>query len=287
MRRLIALGAVLVGVSAFLAPAIAGPHASMHLVTLVADRTTAGPTSFNVGFGLSWHQGGGGFFGDLGVRTAGSRVHEMLPDGMTSFGYGENETVSSHGSTVVSACRDVSTVTCVSAGPGSVGGGAVDYTDTGLQPGVANHWVFVLTPNVHITFHAKGWVLHRLDTAARVVTDTQADDYEVNVLARSVSAFSSASAPGGSRGSMAEAVPPCSNADVAPAREGVGSITLAGGVDTPQESCPGIAFGQAIGSWSPKATTWQVTGDVVGVSTLYNARLLVVDLPRSWSVTSR
>lgn len=201
---------------------------------------------------------------------------------MTTFGYGNNETLTSHGSTVVSACRDITTVTCVDAGPGGVAAGAVSYSDTGLQDGVANRWLFVLTPNVHVTFTAKGWVLHTLGTTARIVTDTQADDYEVNAVAHSASVFSAATAPGAAGGSLAEAVPPCSNADVAPAREGVGTITLAGGVSTPEETCPGVAFGQAIGSWAPRATRWRLTGNVVGVSTLYSARLLVVDLPRTW-----
>lgn len=56
---------------------------------------------------------------------------------MTSFGYGNNETVVAHGSTVLSACRDLSALTCVDAGPGAIAGGSVSYSDTGFTAGVA------------------------------------------------------------------------------------------------------------------------------------------------------
>lgn len=252
------------------------------LLVLVANRTTSGATSFNMQFGVSYHAGGGAFFGDLGVHVVGQHVVSMVPDGMTTLGYGDNETVSNHGTTVVSSCRDISTVTCVDAGPGAVAAGDVSYSDSGLDRNTANHWLFVITPNVKVKFAAEGWTLHRLRTGARVVRDTEADDLEVNVVAHSVSMFSHASAKSTARGSFAEAVPPCSNAEVAPAREGVGSFTLDGGVAVQSETCPGVAYGQAIGTWAMKPTTWQASGHVVGVSTLYNARLLVIDQPARW-----
>jgi hypothetical protein len=206
----------------------------------------------------------------------------MTADGMTSFGYGDNETVTSHGATIVSACRDVSAVTCVDSGPGAVGSGGVYYSDNGLAAGVSNHWVFVLTPNVHIAFHGHGWLLHRSMTPTRLVIDVQADDNEVNVIGESASVFSTASADGGSGGSLAQAVPPCSNAHVPPLREGVGTFTLTGGTRLARQQCPGLAIGQAIGGWAPRATTWRASGPVLGASTLSNARLLVVDTPKSW-----
>lgn len=284
-RRRIVRGLVAAVVLATCVVGVGASASVPSLVVYVADRTTSASTSFQFTFGLNWHTGGGGFLGDLGVRVAGRNVTAMTPDGMTAFGYGNNETVTSHGSTVVSGCRDVAAVTCVDAGPGSAAAGIVDYSDDGLTAGVANHWLFVATPNVKVAFTAHGWTLHRLATAARIVTDTHADDYEINALARSVSVFSTASAPGSARGSMAEAVPPCSNADVNPLREGVGTFTLDGGVSEQQQMCPGLAYGQAIGSWARGATTWRAGGHVVGMSTLFTARLLVVDMPARWSKT--
>lgn len=284
-RRRFVRGLVAAVVSATAFVCVGASASAPALVVYVADRTTSASTSFQLTFGLNWHTGGGGFFGDLGVRVSGRNVTAMTPDGMTAFGYGDNETVTSHGTTVVSGCRNVATVTCVDAGPGSTAGGVVEYSDDGSAAGVANHWLFVATPNVKVTFTAHGWTLHRLATTARIVTDTHADDYELNVVARSVSVFSAASAPGSSRGSMAEAVPPCSNADVSPLREGVGTFTLDGGVSRQEQTCPGVAYGQAIGSWSRGATTWRAGGHVVGMSTLFTARLLVVDMPAHWSKT--
>jgi hypothetical protein len=281
-RRFVAVAvatALLAGVSS----AVAAPSMP-RLLVLVANRTTSGATSFDMQFSVTYHAEGGGFFGDLGVHVSGQTVTSMMPDGMTTFGYGDNETVTNHGTTVVSGCRDLSAVTCVDAGPGGIAVGDVSYSDTSLDGQTANHWLFVITPNVKVKFAAKGWKLRRLATTARAVRDTEADDYEINLVAHSVSVFSTAAAKGGARGSIAEAVPPCSNADIAPTREGVGTFTLDGGITAQSETCPGVAFGQAIGSWSSKPTTWRASGHVVGISTLYNARLLVVDQPARWPV---
>jgi hypothetical protein len=252
-------------------------------VIFVAERTTAGPTSFSLDFTGRWHRGSGAFFGDLGIHQEHGTVQSVQPDGMTSFGYADNDTITASGR-VTSVCTPISMFACADEGPGGVAIVNVSYSDDGLRADRANRWMFVLSgADVTKRFHGTGWRLTQTTMTFRYADGAQTDLVGANLSGRSVGAATDASLTGGRYGSVAEAMPPCSNSDSAPLMAGVGRLTLDGGSSQPTITCPGLPQG-AVGSWNQRATTWTVHGFAAGASTLYNTRLLVIDLSQTVKV---
>ena len=247
---------------------------------LLAQRTSAGASQFNLDFGARYHTGDGAFFGDMGVRLTHDRITQAFAGGMTSVGYSDNDTFT-YGGHTTSVCSPTTTVLCVNEGPGGIAGVGVGYSDNGDEPNQANAYLFAMSGRtISYTFTGVGWRIRQVDLPFRYVDGSRSDDVGVNVGEHGASVFSTASAAGGSQGSLAEAVPPCSNSEVAPAREGIGQLFLDGGVSQQQQLCPGVALGQAIGSWTAKKTMWIAHGHIVGANTLYSTRLLEIDTPR-------
>jgi hypothetical protein len=87
-----------------------------------------------------------------------------------------------------------------------------------------------------------------------------------HALGSYVEAMPSASLPGGRRGSIAIAVPPCDEL-------GAGTVTLTGAAQPDQRTCPTSAFADA----AARATSWTLSGPAAGASE-YRTRLLVIDL---------
>ena len=87
-RTLLALAALQIS----LAPSAvaATPSNAAKRLVFVAERTTAGPSSFSMEFTAKWHRPSGAFFGDLGVHQDRGVIRSMQPDGMTSFGYADH-----------------------------------------------------------------------------------------------------------------------------------------------------------------------------------------------------
>ena len=231
-------------------------------------------------FTARWRRGTGAFFGDLGVHADQGRVSSVQPDGMTSFGYSDNDTFTASGK-AVSICTTATAITCAGEGPGGVALVGVTYSDDGIGASIANRWIFVASgQEVSTKFHASGWRLRQVPLRYRFTDGAAADTLGLNLAGRSVGVFTSASLAGGTSGSIAQALPPCSNAEAPPIMEGVGQLTLAGGTREESLTCPGLPHG-AIASWSARVTTWTARGFAAGSSTLYNTRLLVIDIPRS------
>lgn len=134
-----------------------------------------------------------------------------------------------------------------------------------------------------VAFHGDGWVLRRLPLTYRYVGASDADAEGVFTGVNSMELFSSASARGGRRGSIATAEPPCSfsTAGVAaePVPRGVGTATLTGGGQSASLTCPqniGVPF---ITEVATGRTDWQFTGPVAGDAIGVNVPLFVLDLP--------
>jgi hypothetical protein len=277
-RTLLALTALLVSVAPT-AVAATSKSVSKHFA-FVAERTTAGPTSFSMDFSGRWRRGSGAFFGDLGVHQDRGVIRSMQPDGMTSFGYADNDTVTYRGQPT-SICTPMTAIACAGEGSGGIAIVNVSYSDAGAGADVANRWIFVMS-GAEITerFHATGWRLRQVSLNFRYLDGAKTDQVGANLAGKSVGVATEASLLGGRYGSLAEAVPPCSNSETAPLMEGVGRLTLDGGTQKQTITCPGLPQG-AIGSWSQAPTTWTAHGLAAGGSTLYNTRLLVIDLPES------
>lgn len=114
-----------------------------------------------------------------------------------------------------------------------------------------------------------GWAASRWTGSVRVVDN--ADAASVTTTGGGVAAFAGeATAPGGGRGSVAIAHPPCHLFGIA--APGAGAVALTGGAAPVVAACPDALAPPA--SAASGATTWKLTGAAAGVSDV-PARLVV------------
>jgi hypothetical protein len=161
----------------------------------------------------------------------------------------------------------------------------VYYNDNGKSDPVAPDKVIVVTYGrasaVTIESSAKLWKVRKVTRAVRAVWSSDSDS-AVGVFHSVAGAevFTSATLKGGSRGSVAIGVPPCSGAPGVAATLGAGMATLSGGVKPVETVCPrDVARPSQV---ARKATTWTFSGTVAGMTAELVAepgtvRLLVVD----------
>ena len=127
----------------------------------------------------------------------------------------------------------------------------------------ARVYVALVGTSLHVETARIGW---RVRTRTSGVTRTSGDGTGAQALGGTVEALPAATLPGGRRGSIAIAVPPCDE-------QGIGAVTLTGGADPSPHGCPTSTFADA----AAKATTWSLAGPAAGASE-YRTRLLVIDL---------
>lgn len=126
--------------------------------------------------------------------------------------------------------------------------------------------------------NSPGWRLRRTGLVARFTTSDDAGTAATgaNIGGQFVERFTSASATGGRRGSIAVATPPCRPLHrFGYFREGYGTATLTGGRQPATFDCQknlSDLTAAAVG-----ATTWRFDGPVVGVAT-GTTRITVIDL---------
>jgi hypothetical protein len=252
---------------------------------LVLVRTTSGPSSFNFSYGITTATfgpgatSGPGFFGLVLANVEAGRVTSVTPGTQASYARADSPGVYSGGGPTVTTCNvgqcGVSrTATAV---------GAYIYSDDG---GAGSNNVVLIAldgPQVTYKLQSSGWTLETMPFYSQFLDATDQGSTAVTAGSTadgSVELFTDAALPGPSGGSIAQAMPPCSNGGPAilPVRVGAGKVTLSGGTQSPSEICPPLSS-PAIADWSPGATTWDLHGLVVGNSTLSPSRLWVTALP--------
>lgn len=159
-------------------------------------------------------------------------------------------------------------------------GGITDFNvmapPTSEQPDRIYLAVSGLTAEVQLV-DSPGWRLTRTAMRVRYVTsDTGGTATGVQVLGEHVERFGKATLPGGRRGSIAVATPPCRPLHrVGVYREGHGTATLTGGTVAQSFDCR--ANLHDLTAAADRATTWTFSGDVVGTA-MGTTRLAVIDL---------
>lgn len=157
------------------------------------------------------------------------------------------------------------------------------YNDNGRNDPVAPDTVIAVTYGRNAVVGVGGskqWRVRRVSRAARAVWSTDTDTAAgVWYHAMGGEVFTTASAKGGPRGSVAIGVPPCSGAHVG-VTMGVGTASLSGGVAPVEVMCPRDVLRPS--QVARKSTTWTFSGTTAGltaelVSEPGTVRLLVVD----------
>lgn len=166
-----------------------------------------------------------------------------------------------------------------------------ETTSAGLALSVRNeagddalNVVFVAAggPSIYSVANLDGWAVKRVRLPFRWVSGEQVAPAGAYVLGAGVEAFTEASAPGGATGSIAVSDPPCSEATSGVVSRGAGTLTLDGGKTHPTFTCP--ADRTTLASWAVGRTTWRVHGTAAGDATQSDARLFVLDLPKTLPV---
>lgn len=233
-------------------------------------RTSSGPTSFDF-FVSATTPADGSFIGEIDATVHHARVSSVTPGGFTSQGRPAD------GATVVG--QPVST--CGALGCGGALQGIVfediSYSSATSRGDVNLIFVVAEGGKVSYRFHSQGWRLHRTTLRHHIVELASAGPVSARMSGYGAAVFTGATASGGAHGSVAEAVPPCSTSTIGAVSRGVGTIALNGGTSSPSSLCPVDTM--PLAAFSPGATTWSATGDVVGDSTLVECPLFTIDLP--------
>jgi hypothetical protein len=253
--------------------ALVGPGAAVAAgpkhETLLLQRTTPG-ASFDLHATLGLDQGGG-FAGAIGARVHDGKVQSASPWSQSSYGH-TDDGVHAMGTHVT---------TCTLGQCGLAGSEfSADYRiSLDGSAGDDENAIFVVLEGAAISysFESDGWTLTKVPFGYRYVDGADANAVDAGDPQAGAQVFLDASAPGGSGGSLAQAVPPCRTAAQGLSR-GVGQVTLDGGATTPSITCPTSGWG-AIADHAAAATTWRAHGVAAGDRTLRDTALLVVDLP--------
>lgn len=244
----------------------AAPSTSLRLLLV---RTTTGPSTFSLGIEIQ-PKGDATFTGAYGYAVSRGKVTEVAPLPFT--------TVGKHSSPVVySSPMDVRPCSspCLTAVASMAS--AYSYEDkTGA--GTLNRLLVVVDGgSTTVSFRATGWKLtHPSSVVHRHVEAADSDALGAAADRMGVEVFFGASAPGGSRGSLASVRPPCATTGAVNLAQGVGRVTLAGGSRSVEVTCPTDL--SPIGAFATRSTIWSVTGQMAGVSNNRESRLWVIDL---------
>jgi hypothetical protein len=265
----------LVAIAAVAAAAAPLPTAAgtMQRQAWMLVRTTTGPSSFELGI-FTNYTAAGGFIGGLFTEESNGNVLGIVGGGMTSIGPGE-PTAYISGTRIDSCTLPVCPLRTVE---GQTGLGEF-YSDSGATGAINRGYFIAEGASVSATlYQASGWSLQAAPLGYRYVDGDSGGNVSARVLDSGVEVFTGASIyDGSSRGSFAQADPPCSITSSSLVARGVGTLTLTGGVRRPSETCP---QGQdELDSWSNGPTRWQLTGPVVGDSSQRHTRLLMIERP--------
>jgi hypothetical protein len=276
MRSQLVVAFLVVGLAAPTA-AIADVQASPSTFELV--RTTTGPATLQLEFQASISDKyptafEGSFAGRLPPKGPPQDVVSL---GARLIGTNDEPVYSSNGRTTRICPQPTSCALTRSFAYGDV----IYLDDQGGADALNRFWI-VTRGDFTIRLKGHGWKLVPTGLNYRYITSTQASRFGVYAGTDSAEISRDVSLSGGRRGSLAVLMPPCSTSSDVPAAEpvprGVGSMTLGGGPHPSTLSCPasvGKAFPTDV---ARAATTWTVTGTVLGDSSFQAIRLLVVDL---------
>lgn len=258
MRRLVLLLAGALAASG-ITPALAGPRLQTEVLVLSYDGP--GPAALVVD-GYVEARGRPGYFATASANVFDGRV-SPFSSGLVELGEpsGPVRTYGATGSHDL--CADPA-ISCTTT-PGSdrlrfTIGSTMGRSEAPMH---ARIYVALVGTSLHVDTARIGW---RVRTRTAGVARTSGDGTGMQLLGGTVEALPAATLPGGRKGSIAIAVPPCDE-------QGVGDVTLSGGADPTPHSCPTSTFADA----AAKATTWSLSGTAAGASE-YRTRLLVIDL---------
>lgn len=241
-------------------------------------RATDGPAEFSFSAQLRPISEEVTFAGALAMTTDQSGlVRHVVGLGGTTFGQHSQPTVFANGETITPCtiagyCEDI----YVHLGAATV----IVMSDNG-GPDVLNRF-YVVTEGTdpEVDFSGDGWVLHEAPLAFRHVGMHEAEGAgTLLVTTHGLELFLGASTEGGEFGSIAQAIPPCSQSTTNAVARGAGTLTLTGGVNGAEGHCPQIGFRPLISDHAVNATTWRAEGPVMGNNSMTHTRLFVVDLP--------
>lgn len=245
--------------------------------TLVLVRTTSGPASYSLLIeGSTSPAQPDGMQVQIAARLdSRGRVQQAASLGAQTFHYDRQPAAQASG-TRVEVCEPVGG--CIvhrtlgyTSGTQSKDNGGVD---------VFNRLFVIIEGRADISFKGQGWRLERRPLAYRYAVDQDADAAGVFTGGGAYQVFHRARLPGGKRGSIAAAQPPCSTSAAAGAAvpRGVGTMRLDGGKQSGELTCPLNLGTAAVTRWSDTGTTWTASGPVVGDSKQSNVPLTVLDL---------
>lgn len=145
--------------------------------------------------------------------------------------------------------------------------------------------VFIVArgPEIRFSYKATGWAVKRVPLSYRWVSGDDTASVAVHGRGNGVEVFDGeATLPGGRFGSVAVATAPCSESTSGLVSRGIGTMTLNGGRTTPSLTCP--TDDQTIASYALHTTAWRAAGTVAGDTNTSEARLFVLDLPKTLAV---
>lgn len=242
-------------------------------VVLMVYRTTTQPGSLELS--VSAPPGSG----RSAVATAyldveGPDITNVIDGSAVAFGAADDARVTAGGESV----RLCDHGACAADAETWTAGFGLSMTNPEGMDGVNVVLVAARGPRISYSYRLKGWAIRRVSTQVRWVPGGDAALVGAYGSGSGVETFEQTTAPGGRYGSVAVAVAPCSQASTSVSR-GAGLLTLEGGWTRPSVGCPTAE--NTMASWASSATTWRVTGTAAGDTTLSDARLFVIDLPKA------
>ena len=273
VRAVIAAAAAAFGVLP--APGSAAPAPRMQVWEIV--RTSSAPSKLAVAMSVGYHDSRA-MLALTYLRHTRSGL-KALPGAHVSSREGATEPEGYAGGNRLS-CSRVSGVQCTTVEGRTLL--TAYYNDEGLRDPLAPDTIIAVTYGYDGAVGVGGgpWKVRKVNRAARALWSTDGDDAAgVWSPAFGAEAFTTASLKGGSRGSVAIGVPPCSGVPIG-VSGGAGSVTLSGGVAPVQASCPADVLRPS--QVARRATTWTLNGPVAGltaevVSEPGTVRLVVID----------
>lgn len=252
--------------------------------TFVLVRTTDGASSFRliVEAALSETEPVA-FLGTALARVQEGRAVRTVPLGAYKFHFDYGVKAQVQGQTV-QVCNSADGCIVQRTLASNVG----TFFDDEGGPDVENRMYVTLEGPSRVRFEGSGWRLQDTRLDYRYLEASQAEASGVFTGAGAYQTFDSAHLAGGPAGSIALGTPPCSSASsVGPALvpRGAGTAVLAGGKQQVSLTCPENIGQPSMSAAADNATTWRMTGPVVGDSTLMNVPLFVVDLPNDDDLT--
>lgn len=280
-RVSISLSLLLAG---FYLQAVDARAASVKLSRFAIVRTTSGPSWYEISIGASALQDQPGFVGFVSARSSGNRIQQVSPGTTASLYTTDPYEIGAAGQRT-SLCKRSNHVLQLcwgrEGGPAPVAGLAFIIADyqSGASSRGDDNIVFVVAKGVSAgyTFRGRGWKIVQLPLSFRTVDAATSSALWANAFILKADLHMKAKAWGGRFGSIAVANPPCSYVGIG---TGVGTMSLAGGVEELAGTCPLIDAPSLTGR-ATRSTTWMFAGFVVGSSSAGMTRLFVVDLPKT------